>query len=198
MYRLHEIPCRSVVFCSCISDTNRTSGEEVCFHCTHNFEPRQDTHLRSKKVSLFVKKKIFYCSKSFFYKKRNMLWLEDCLPLLRQIYAYDSTYHDFFSRNIIQRAAELYLLRSDVYYVFPYGLYEKNEDEFYIIIRLLTRRDKVLSMSIQYILNRQEWKDKTQHLKTQCVLQSYLTPRQLSDIYEFNFVSSSSSIHIFP
>lgn len=126
-----------------------------------------------------------------------MTFLEDEIPLLRQIYEYDPTYHECF-RRIVDTVANLFKIREGSFLVVPFGLYEKVDDD-YLVIQMVVKnpihlpsslRDaRPYSMCIHYFRSRQEWKQKTQQIRDlHC--NDYVGPLnrlQFQKIYCFDF-----------
>jgi hypothetical protein len=107
-----------------------------------------------------------------------MLWLEDCVPLLREVYSYDSTYHDIFRNKVLTSGADVYFRhRRAVYFIVPCGIQEKMEDCYILMTLTLQPGSMLLSMppspiawesahlkslGIHYLYDRTEWKDTIQ------------------------------------
>jgi len=105
------------------------------------------------------------------------MWLEDCIPLLREIYHYDSTYHDIFRHKVLRSGADVYVRRRHtmtLYFIVPCGIQEKMEDCYILMTLTLQPGSMLLSMppspiawkalnmrslSIHYLYNRNEWRN---------------------------------------
>jgi hypothetical protein len=106
------------------------------------------------------------------------MWLEDCIPLIREIYSYDSTYHDIFRKQVLVSGADVYLYHRHamfLYFIVPCGIQEKIEDRYIIMTLALSKWSMLLattqsspivwksirphSLSIHYLYNRLEWRN---------------------------------------
>ena len=100
-----------------------------------------------------------------------MVWLEEEIPLLRQIYEYDSTYHDIFRKEVLPSGAGVYLQAKGFYWIIPEGL-QDTVDGHYMVLTLTLHPGYTLfpepvmhwktfhprSLCVHYLYNRAEWK----------------------------------------
>jgi len=69
------------------------------------------------------------------------MFLEDSIPLLREIYLFDPTFHNLFKKWIIGIGAVLYRIDQRTFIVIPYGIYQKIEDALYCILKIKIKGD---------------------------------------------------------
>ena len=131
------------------------------------------------------------------------LWLEDVLPLLREVYSYDSTYHEIFRKKVLTSGAHVFLRkRKNAYFIVPCGLQEKIED-CYILLTLTLYPESELptptrwnwnelqprSLGIHYLYDRSEWK---QTMKNRLQAEEFdflltLTRQDFENLYYYEF-----------
>jgi hypothetical protein len=107
-------------------------------------------------------------------EEKSMLRLEDAIPLIREIYAYDPTYRDLFQQQVLTSGADVYLRPNGSYFIIPCGIREK-VDDCWIVMTLTMPPGEALwpprhgvlmdwtvlaprSLFIQFLYDRSEWK----------------------------------------
>lgn len=130
------------------------------------------------------------------------MWLEDCIPLLREIYSYDSTYHEIFQK-VVQGGAHVYLRANGSYFIIPCGLMEKVEHGWILMTLTLYRGNMLFprpalvnwktvrprSLGIQYLYHRNEWKQEIRNrLAHEEMFFLWTMSRQdLENLYHYEF-----------
>jgi len=135
------------------------------------------------------------------------MWLEDAVPLIREIYAYDPTYYDMFRDEVLTSGADVYLRRNGSYFIVPCGILEKVEDCWILMTLTMQPRTMLLpprrntpidwtkaglrALSIQFLYNRSEWKKKVkERLQDETVYLFTMTRRDLMNLYDHDWCSS--------
>lgn len=71
------------------------------------------------------------------------MFLEDQIPLLREIYSFDPTFHLLFQKWIIGIGAIVYQTDRRTLVIIPYGIYQKVEDELYCILKIKIKEEDI-------------------------------------------------------
>ena len=133
------------------------------------------------------------------------MWLEDTIPLIREIYAYDPTYHDMYRNRVLPSGADVYLRNNGSYFIVPCGILEKVDDCWVLMTLTMQPHTMLLpprhgkemdwttvglrSLSIQFLYDRSEWKKKVgERLKhEESVYLFTMTRRDLENLYDHDW-----------
>lgn len=69
-------------------------------------------------------------------KYRQRFPLQDHIPLLREIFLFDPTYHLLFQKWVLGVGAMVFSSDPKTFVIIPYGIYQKVEDELYCVLKV--------------------------------------------------------------